>query len=58
MHARVYSVHVITRTYDYGLVSTFLGETVGLFILFVMWLVGAAIATVRVALDNVHPTLT
>lgn len=38
-------VHVITRTYDYGLVSTFLGETVGLFILFVMWLVGAAIAT-------------
>lgn len=46
-HTRVSSVHVITRTYDYGLVSTFLGETIGLFILFVLWLVGAAIATVR-----------
>ncbi|KIP02593.1 hypothetical protein PHLGIDRAFT_286143 [Phlebiopsis gigantea 11061_1 CR5-6] len=38
-------IHVITRTYDYGLVSTFLSETLGLFTLFVLWLVGAAIAT-------------
>ncbi|GJE96156.1 hypothetical protein PsYK624_123490 [Phanerochaete sordida] len=38
-------VSTITRTYDYGIVSTFLSETIGLFILFVMWLVGAAIAT-------------
>ncbi|EKM49041.1 uncharacterized protein PHACADRAFT_265891 [Phanerochaete carnosa HHB-10118-sp] len=38
-------VSIITRTYDYGIVSTFLSETIGLFILFVLWLVGAAIAT-------------
>jgi hypothetical protein len=45
-HTRVTSIHVISRTYDYGLVSTFASETLGLFILFVLWLVGAAIATV------------
>ncbi|THG95929.1 hypothetical protein EW026_g5804 [Hermanssonia centrifuga] len=38
-------IHVIHRTYDYGLVSSFAGEILGLFGLFVMWLVGAAIAT-------------
>ncbi|KAI0338668.1 hypothetical protein BDW22DRAFT_1362759 [Trametopsis cervina] len=38
-------IHVIARTAEYGWVSTFAGETVGLFILFVMWLVGAAIST-------------
>ncbi|KAI0682074.1 hypothetical protein BC835DRAFT_1300635 [Cytidiella melzeri] len=38
-------IHVIARTSEYGWVSTFAGETVVLFILFVMWLVGAAKAT-------------
>lgn len=40
------SVHVIHRGYDYRFGSTFAAEIIGLFILFVMWLVGAAIATV------------
>jgi len=40
-----YSIHTIHRGYEYGLASSFTGEIVGLFILFVMWLVGAAIAT-------------
>lgn len=48
-------IHVITRTYDYGLVSTFLSETLGLFTLFVLWLVGAAIATVRPPLAPPRP---
>ncbi|KAH8093095.1 hypothetical protein BXZ70DRAFT_439263 [Cristinia sonorae] len=38
-------IHVIHRNQDYGYAGTFAGELVGQFILFVMWLVGAAIAT-------------
>ncbi|KAJ3559349.1 hypothetical protein NM688_g402 [Phlebia brevispora] len=38
-------IHIIHRSYDYGFGSTFAAEIIGLFILFVMWLVGAAIAT-------------
>ncbi|THH30149.1 hypothetical protein EUX98_g4042 [Antrodiella citrinella] len=38
-------IHVIARSYDYGYVGTFAGEIIGQFVLFVMWLVGAAIAT-------------
>ncbi|KAI0764129.1 hypothetical protein BC629DRAFT_1293649 [Irpex lacteus] len=38
-------IHVIAKTSDYGWVSTFAGETVALSILFVMWLVGSAIAS-------------
>ncbi|KAI0092218.1 hypothetical protein BDY19DRAFT_587586 [Irpex rosettiformis] len=38
-------IHVIAKTSDYGWVSTFAGETVSLFIFFVMWLVGSAVST-------------
>ncbi|OCH89391.1 hypothetical protein OBBRIDRAFT_794344 [Obba rivulosa] len=40
-----YSIHNIHRGYEYGLATSFAGEILGLFVLFVMWLVGAAIAT-------------
>ncbi|KAI0691568.1 hypothetical protein C8Q76DRAFT_771967 [Earliella scabrosa] len=38
-------IHIIHRSYDYGRLSSFAGELFGLFVLFVMFLVGAAIAT-------------
>ncbi|KAI0070218.1 hypothetical protein K474DRAFT_1609093 [Panus rudis PR-1116 ss-1] len=38
-------VHVLTRDAEYGFLGTFAGEILGLFCLFVLWLVGAAIAT-------------
>ncbi|CAL1697516.1 unnamed protein product [Somion occarium] len=38
-------VHVLHRDDDYGFVGTFAGEILGLFTLFILWLVGAAIAT-------------
>ena len=33
--------------FEYGIFSSFLGEMIGLFILFVLWLVGSAISSVR-----------
>ncbi|TFY81185.1 hypothetical protein EWM64_g2832 [Hericium alpestre] len=38
-------IHTITHRREEGFVHTFLGELISLFILFVFWLVGAAIAT-------------
>jgi len=38
-------VHIISRNAEYGYVGTFGGEILAELILFVMWLVGAAIAT-------------
>lgn len=35
------------RGFEYGVFSSFLGEMIGLFILFVLWIVGAAISSVR-----------
>ncbi|KAI0753856.1 hypothetical protein C8Q74DRAFT_343968 [Fomes fomentarius] len=38
-------IHVIHRSYDYGRISSFAGELLGLIALFVLFLVGAAIAS-------------
>ncbi|KAI0820551.1 hypothetical protein BC628DRAFT_1422879 [Trametes gibbosa] len=38
-------IHVIHRSYDYGRISSFAGELVGLLGLFALYLVGAAIAS-------------
>ncbi|KAI0742220.1 hypothetical protein C8Q80DRAFT_1186786 [Daedaleopsis nitida] len=38
-------IHIIHRSYDYGRVSSFAGELLGLFVLSVAFLVGAAIST-------------
>ncbi|KAL1945336.1 hypothetical protein VTO73DRAFT_2187 [Trametes versicolor] len=38
-------IHVIHRSYDYGRISTFAGELVGLMGLFALFLVGAAISS-------------
>jgi len=38
-------IHVIFRSFEYGRVTSFASELLGLFVLFVLWLVGAAIAT-------------
>jgi len=38
-------IHVLVRRFELGLVSSFAHELLGLFVLFVLWLVGAAIAT-------------
>ncbi|EPQ55516.1 hypothetical protein GLOTRDRAFT_138422 [Gloeophyllum trabeum ATCC 11539] len=40
-----YIIHVISGVYERRLISRFRGELIGLLILFVLWLVGAAIAT-------------
>lgn len=41
------SIHVIHRSYDYGRISSFAAELVGLMGLFALFLVGAAISSVR-----------
>ncbi|KAI0653246.1 hypothetical protein C8Q70DRAFT_1026652 [Cubamyces menziesii] len=38
-------IHIIHRSYDYGRISTFVGELIGLMGLFALYLVGAAIAS-------------
>jgi len=40
-----YIIHVISGVYERRLISRFRGELIGLLVLFVLWLVGAAIAT-------------
>lgn len=42
----VHRVHVISRNADYGYFGTFAGEILGQFVIFTLWLVGAAISTV------------
>ncbi|KAH9837616.1 uncharacterized protein C8Q71DRAFT_553477 [Rhodofomes roseus] len=43
----LFALHILWpgRMFEYGVFSSFLGEMVGLFILFVLWLVGAAISS-------------
>ncbi|KAI0270451.1 hypothetical protein BC834DRAFT_1039217 [Gloeopeniophorella convolvens] len=41
----MFAIHAIHTRRDYRLIHTFAAEVVGLFILFIMWLVGTAIAT-------------
>lgn len=52
------SIHVIHRSYDYGRISTFAGELVGLMGLFALFLVGAAISSVRRHPRYWHPAPT
>ncbi|KAJ3482882.1 hypothetical protein NLI96_g6677 [Meripilus lineatus] len=48
-------VHVLSGRADYGFYGTFFGESLGLFCLFVLYLVGAIIATVRSPLSRLDP---
>ncbi|KAH9926659.1 uncharacterized protein BXZ73DRAFT_90922 [Epithele typhae] len=41
----MYTIHIIHRSYDYGRFSSFFFELLGLFVFFVLFLVGAAIAS-------------
>ncbi|KZT67842.1 hypothetical protein DAEQUDRAFT_672484 [Daedalea quercina L-15889] len=43
----LFALHILFpgRMFEYGIFSSFLGEMIGLFILFVLWLVGAAISS-------------
>ena len=41
-------VHVLTGNGDYGFVGTFTSELLGLFTLFLLWLVGAAVSSVSI----------
>lgn len=50
-----FSVYVLSGTSDYGFYGSFIGETFGLFCLFILWLVGAAISTVRPIILSLPP---
>ncbi|TFK50680.1 hypothetical protein OE88DRAFT_284884 [Heliocybe sulcata] len=55
-----YIIHVITGVYERRIISRFRGELIGLLVLFVLWLVGASIATVRLSrpsYENFHLSL-
>ena len=49
-----FRIHSIHKRAEHRLVSTFRGELIGLGILWLFWLVGAAVASVRYTVRNVR----